>query len=124
MKSPLRRSPRRGKLGVCFVPDVSNTTDISPLISTFTSSTKAKEAQAEALWIHVMQLHKHIQQQTTESSGRKLRRHGAFCKNKTGWYCSTCNVYCCPEMKNCKEPHNCYKQHILEVHPKFEQLDK
>jgi len=33
---------------------------------------KAKEAQAEALWVQVMQLHKHIQQQTTESSGRKL----------------------------------------------------
>jgi hypothetical protein len=73
MKSPVRRSPRRHKLGVRFVPDVSNTTDVSPLTSTFTSSTKAKEAQAEALWVQVMQLHKHIQQQqTTQSSGCKL----------------------------------------------------
>jgi hypothetical protein len=124
MKPPVRRSPRRHKLGVRFVPDVSDTTDVSPLTSTFTSSTKAKEAQAEALWVQVMQLHKHIQQQTTESSGCKLKRHCDFCKNKTGWYCSTCNVYCCPEMKGGKEPRYCYKQHILEVHPKFKQLDK
>jgi hypothetical protein len=42
------------------------------LTSTFTSSTKAKEAQAEASWVQVMQLQKHVQQQTTESLGGKL----------------------------------------------------
>jgi hypothetical protein len=118
MKSPTRISPRRRESNVHFVPDVSETT-VSPLTSTNTSSTKVKQAQAEALWMQVLELHKHVQQQTTESTGRKIRRHCAFCKNKTGWYCSTCNVYCCPEIKNSKEPRNCYKQHILTVHPKF-----
>jgi hypothetical protein len=72
MKSPVRSSPRCHELEVHFDPDISDTADVSPLTSTFTSSMKAKEAQAEALWVQVMQLHKHIQQQTTESSGRKL----------------------------------------------------
>ena len=72
MKSPVRSSPRCHELEVHFDPDISDTADVSPLTSTFTSSMKAKEAQAEALWVQVMQLHKHMQQQTTESSGCKL----------------------------------------------------
>jgi hypothetical protein len=123
MKSPTRRSPWRHDLSVHFVPNVSETA-ISPLTSTNSSSTKVKQAQAQAIWMQVLELHKHVQQQTTESTGRKIRRHCAFCKNKTGWYCSTCNVYCCPEIKNSKEPRNCYKQHILKVQPNFKELDK
>jgi hypothetical protein len=38
-----------------------------------------------------------------------------------GWHCSACNVYCCPELKNCKEPRNFYKQHVLAVHPNFKE---
>jgi hypothetical protein len=72
MKSPLRKSPRCHELAVRFLPDVSDTTDVSPMTNAFTSSMKAKEEQAEALWVQVMQLHKHIQQQTTESLGHKL----------------------------------------------------
>jgi hypothetical protein len=85
MKSLTRRSPRRHDLSVHFVPDVSETA-ISPLTSTNTSSTKVKQAQAQAqaIWMQVLELHKHVQQQSTESTGRKIKRHCAFCKTKRG----------------------------------------
>jgi hypothetical protein len=128
LKSPTRRSPRLmdktrsviGTINQNLIVKLSDTT-VSPLTSTNNSSAKLKQIQADAIWMQVLELHKHVQQQSTEATGRKIRRHCAFCKNKTGWYCSTCNVYCCPEMKNCKEPRNCYKQHILAVHPKFKE---
>jgi hypothetical protein len=65
VKSLVRSPPKCRELAVCFVPDVSDTTDESPLTSTVTSSTKTKGALAEALWAQVMQLHKHVQQPTT-----------------------------------------------------------
>jgi hypothetical protein len=77
--SPLMKSPRWHDLSVHFVLDVSKTA-INPETSTKTSSTKVKQAQAETIWMQVLELHKHAQQQTTESTGRKIRRHCAFCK--------------------------------------------
>jgi hypothetical protein len=113
---PTRRSPRKYDVTVRINPDVSEIS-MSPLTSTATNSAKVKQAQAEAVWLQVLDLHKHVQQQATEASGRKIRRHCAFSKNKTGWYCSTCNIYCCPEITNSKAPRTCFKDHVLKVHP-------
>jgi hypothetical protein len=110
-----RRSPRKYDVIVRINPEVSETS-MTPLTSTATNSAKVKQAQAEAVWLQVLDLHKHVQQQATEASERKIRRHCAFCKNKTVWYCSTCNIYCCPEITNPKEPRNCFKDHVLKVH--------
>jgi hypothetical protein len=65
MKSPRRRYPRWHDLSVHFLLEISETT-ISPLTSTNTKSLKVKQTQAEAIWMQVLELHEHVQQQTTE----------------------------------------------------------
>ena len=87
-------------------------------VSPLTKSTSSR-VQADLMWAKMMELHQHVQQYSKEATGRKIRRHCAYCKFKTGWYCKTCKVYCCPEMKSVKQPRNCYKEHILEAHPSF-----
>jgi hypothetical protein len=123
--SPARRSPRMlqkhqdaatSSIGVSkgnLVVAITQAT-VSPL----TKSTSSK-VHADMMWLKMMELHQHVQQDSTEATGRKIRRHCNYCKFKTGWYCTTCKVYCCPEMKNSKKPRNCYKEHILEAHPSF-----
>jgi hypothetical protein len=127
LRSPARRSPRLLKLSQkCdeavlngnFVVEISEAT-VSPLASTLTKSTASKKVQADALWMQLMELHKHEQIDGVEATGRKIRRHCAFCKNKTGWQCKTCKVYCCPEMTKCKKPWNCYKEHPIAAHPSY-----
>ncbi len=109
LKSPTIGSPRLmdkthersviGAINQNLAVELSET-NVSPLTSTNNSSANIKQIQADAIWLQVLELHKHVQQQSIEATGRKIRRHCAFCKNKTGLYCSTCNVYCCSEMKN------------------------
>ncbi len=71
------------------------------------------------MWLKMMKLHQHVQQDSTVATGRKIRWHCNYCKFKTGWYCKICKVYCCPEMKNSKQPRNCHREHILETQPSF-----
>jgi hypothetical protein len=112
LQSPRRRSPRFVREETIVV-EVTETT-ISPL----TKSTSSK-VQYDLMWAKMMELHQHVQQDSTETTGRKIRRHFAFCKLKTGWFCKTCKVYCCPDMKGGKQPRNCYKEHILQAYPSF-----
>jgi hypothetical protein len=112
LQSPRRQSPRFVRKENLVVAVTEAT--VSPL----TKST-ASRVNYDLMWVKMMELHQHVQQDITEATGRKIRRHCAFCKLKTGWYCKTCKVYCCPEMKSSKQPRNCYKEHILEAHPSF-----
>ena len=87
-------------------------------VSPLTKSTSFR-VHADFMWAKMKELHQHVQQDSKEATWRKIRRHCAYCKFNTGWYCKTCKVYCCPEMKSGKQPRNCYKEHILEAHPSF-----
>jgi hypothetical protein len=62
----------------CFVVDgnvlveVSETT-ISQLTSSLTKSTTSKKIHTDAIWMQLVELHKHVQQEGTEATGRKIR---------------------------------------------------
>jgi len=92
-------------------------TTVSPLTSHQTKSTSSKQIQTDVVWMQLLELHKHVQQDGTEATGRKIRHRCEFCQSKTGWYCKPCNVYCCPELKLTKKPRHCYKEHVLDKHP-------
>jgi hypothetical protein len=109
MDSPQRRLARKESL-------VVEVTEAS--ISLLTESTSSK-IQYDLMRAKMMELHQPMQQDTTESTGRKIRHYCAFCKLKAGWLCKTCKVYCCPEIKGGKQPRNCYKEHMLQAHPSF-----
>jgi hypothetical protein len=79
-------------------------TTVSPLTNIQSKSMSSKEVWEDAIWIKLLELHKHVQQQSTEATGRNIRRHCSICKSKMGWYCQTCKVYCCPEIKDSKIP--------------------
>jgi ribosomal protein S15P/S13E len=55
---------------------------VSPFTSNQTKSTVSKQVQAEALWMQLVELHKHVQEERTEKSGRRIRLHCAFCRRK------------------------------------------
>jgi hypothetical protein len=101
-----------------LVVEISDAT-VSPLTNGLSKSTISKKVREDAIWMQLLELHKHVQQDSKEATGRKIRRHCSVCKSKTGWYCVPCKMYCCPELKNSKTPRNCYKEHILEAHPSF-----
>jgi len=101
-----------------LVVEFSETT-VSPLTNGHSRFTTSKKVREDAIWMQLVELHQHVQQDSTEARGRKIRWHCDFCKLKTGWFCNTCKVYCCPEMKGGKQPRNCYKEHILQAHPSF-----
>jgi hypothetical protein len=92
-------------------------TTVSHLTSHQTKSTSSKQIQTDVVWMQLLELHKHVQQDGTEATGRKIRRRCEFCRSKTGWYCKPCNVYCCPALKTTKKPWHCYKEHVLDKHP-------
>lgn len=52
--------------------EVSETT-ISQLTSNLTKSTTSKKIHTDAIWMQLVELHKHVQQEGTEATGRKIR---------------------------------------------------
>ena len=76
LSSPQRRSPRLMRLNkkvdaaiegnlVVAISEAS----VSPLTSNQTKSTASKKIQAEAIWMQLVELHKHVQQEDTEATG-------------------------------------------------------
>jgi hypothetical protein len=51
-----------------LVVELSENT-VSPLTSTNISSARMRQIQADAVWMQVLELHKHVQQQQTEATG-------------------------------------------------------
>jgi hypothetical protein len=69
-------------------------------------------------------MHPHKKCEETETTGRLVRRTCVQCLKKTGWFCALCNVFCCPEIMDGKHPRNCYKEHIIKIHPKLASKTK
>jgi hypothetical protein len=123
--SPLescQSSPRLNKVSSSYcdpvvecnlMVEVSETT-VSPFTNIQSRSTTSKKVREDTLFVQLVELHKQVQQESKEVTGRKIRWHCSI-KRKTGWHSITCTVYCCPEIKNTKTPRNCYKEHILAV---------
>ena len=120
--SPTRRSPRiLQKQAASSSGGASKENLIVEITEAAVSPLTKSTASKDLMWLKLVELHQHVQQERTEATGRKIRRHCHYCKAKTGWYCKTCKVYCCPEIKNCKQPRNCYEEHVLEAHPSFKK---
>ncbi len=58
--------------------------------ATVSPLTKSSKVHPDMMWLKMMELHQHVQQDSTEATRRKIRWHCNYCKFKTGWYCETC----------------------------------